>query len=131
MSDMIFKFDPSLNPTGALQLVVLDCPKYGRQVIELDKTKLIAVPVGEEEWAKLSIDKKETIKLDPLGNCAPRGIFDYICYTITTEKKGTEKDPNCDYFITQSTPYRPTKKKSLKSTNTNNITNSNLRPASN
>ena len=121
-TDIIIRFDPSLEPTNALQIVVLDTPNYGKQIIELDRTKLIAVPLEEDQWAKLKTDRRETIKLDSSGNYGPRRIFDYICYTITTEKKGSEKEPNCDYFINNSTPYKATKQK----------TKSNkLRPASN
>ena len=108
-TDIIIRMDPRNQPEGALQIVVLDISKYGTQIIELDRPKFIAVPLEEGEWAKLSTDKRETVKLNNL-DVAPRSIFDYICYTITAEKKGSTIEPNCEYFVSCSTPYKPTKK---------------------
>ena len=109
-TDIIMRFDPSNSVSKGLQIVILDTEKYGTQLIELDGPKLIAVPLTEHEWAKLRIDKRETVKLnlsEGTPDLAPRSIFDYVCYTITTEKKGSDLEPGCEYFIGNSSTFTP------------------------
>lgn len=112
-TDIIIRFDPANNYSNSLQIVVLDTPKYGKQITELNEPKCIAVPLDEGQWAKLSIDKRETVKVN---GSSPKKIFDYICYTITTEDKDTEIEPDCEYFISCSTPYKNRVKKNTKVT---------------
>lgn len=83
---------------NTLNIVVISTPKHGVQMTELPSThpKFIVVPVEADQWVKVSIDERQTIKL---GEDSINSVFSYICYNLDVEPKGSERDPKCDYFV--------------------------------
>jgi hypothetical protein len=87
-----------------LQMAVVNTTRFGTQVIKLSNEypMFIVVAVEPDEWVKVSIDERQTIKMDPTLSTGLTNQFNYITYNITAEKTSSAVDPNCDYFITKS-----------------------------
>ena len=103
-TDVIVPINCKAQGDNVLQMAVVNTTKFGTQVIKLNNEypMFIVVAVESDEWVKVSIDERQTIKMDPSLLTGIRKVFNYITYSITAEKTTTNIDPNCDYFITIS-----------------------------
>ena len=111
-TDVIVPINCKAQGDNVLQMAVVNTTKFGTQVIKLSNEfpMFIVVAVECDEWVKVSIDERQTIKIDPSLSTGIRNVFNYITYSITAEKTTTNIDPDCDYFITKSSQLDRTSK---------------------
>lgn len=128
-TDVIVPINCKAQGQDVLQMAVVNSTKFGTQVIKLSNEypMYIVVPVEVDEWVKVSIDERQTIKMDPTLSTGLINTFNYITYNITAEKSNNKIDPNCDYFITKSTQLdknsKTKKQRVLKNSNSITINN--------
>ena len=126
-TDVIIPINCKAQGENVLQMAVVNTTKFGTQVIKIanEYPMFILVAVEPDEWVKVSIDERQTIKMDPTLSTGLNNVFNYITYNITAEKTSSNIDPDCDYFITKSNQLdkanKTKKQRTLKSANSKKV----------